>query len=206
LLIVQQEEDMDIVLDSPGELPPLTGDESLAPGATVRDFWAWALGDLRLNSTRGILAQFLVARALGDDRARNDGWGDYDVLTPEGIRVEVKSSGYLQSWGQRGVSRIVFSGLKARAWSDATGYSADAEFRADVYVFAVHTSTDRTKYDPLDLGAWVFWVAPVQVIAGLDQKTITLSRVEQVASGPLAWHDLDAAVRAAAPTIERRVP
>src|SRR5689334_1809608 len=90
------------------ETPLLTGEEEILPGATVRDFWAWALGDLRLNANRGMLAQFLVARAVGDVRPRDDGWGNFDVLTPEGIKVEVKSSGYLQSWRQTRPSRIVF--------------------------------------------------------------------------------------------------
>jgi hypothetical protein len=29
--------------------------------ATVSDFWRWAFSDLRDNTTRGILAEFLVA-------------------------------------------------------------------------------------------------------------------------------------------------
>lgn len=81
----------------PSELPILSGDEPLLPGVRVRDFWAWAMGDLRPNSTRGMLAQFLVAKAVGDTRPLDDGWGDFDVQSPEGIKIEVKSSGYLQS-------------------------------------------------------------------------------------------------------------
>lgn len=79
------------------ESPIFSGNEEILPGITVRDFWAWALGDLRLNSTRGMLAQFLVAKALGDTRPYDEGWGNFDVLIPDGIRVEVKSLGYLQS-------------------------------------------------------------------------------------------------------------
>src|SRR5690606_21596217 len=92
----------------------ITGEEVLLPGVRVLDFWRWALGDLRLNSTRGMLAQFLVARAVWDTRPNDDGWGDFDVLSPEGIKIEVKSSGYLQSWSQVNPSRIVFSGLMGR--------------------------------------------------------------------------------------------
>ncbi|MDQ3226352.1 MAG: hypothetical protein M3Q50_06965 [Chloroflexota bacterium] len=77
------------------EVALLSGNEQILPGIHVRDFWAWALGDLRLNANRGLLAQFLVAKALGDCRERDDGWGNFDVLTPEGIKVEVKASGYL---------------------------------------------------------------------------------------------------------------
>ena len=83
-------------------LPFLTGDERLGSiDVTVSDFWRWAFNDLRDNTTRGVLAEFLVARALGDVSDRRVGWANYDVLTPSGIRVEVKSSGRLQSWSQR---------------------------------------------------------------------------------------------------------
>jgi hypothetical protein len=71
------------------------GSESLTPGHTVLDFWRWALGDLRVNATRNLLTQFLVARAVGDARRKDDGWGAYDVETPEGLKIEVKSSAYL---------------------------------------------------------------------------------------------------------------
>jgi hypothetical protein len=180
------------------ETQPLTGDERILPGVSVRDFWAWALGDLRLNSTRGMLAQFLVANALGDPRLRDDGWGNFDVLTAEGIKVEVKSSGYLQSWKQRNLSRIVFSGLKGRSWDAETGYSAEPEFRADVYVFAVHTCQDPSLYDPLDLDAWIFYVLPAAVIRELGQKTLSLARLAALAPSPAGWSKLPELVRNAA--------
>lgn len=185
-------------LPHPGELPLLTGEEPLVAGATVRDFWAWALGDLRLNANRGMLAQFLVARAVGDPRPRNDGWGDYDVESPDGIRIEVKSSGYLQSWRQQRPSRITFSGLKALRWDDATGYGERPEFRADVYVFAIHGCTDPVAYDPLDLSAWSFRVLPASVLRVLDQRSISLWRLETLAPDAVAWDGLAAAIRAAA--------
>ncbi len=66
------------------DIPILRSDEPTLPGVTVRDFWAWALGDLPLNASRGVLVQFLVAKAVGDTRLRDDGWGDFDVSTPRG--------------------------------------------------------------------------------------------------------------------------
>jgi len=64
----------------------------------VSAFFTWAFSDLRLNIVRGVLAEFLVAKALGDPRdgVRN-AWDNYDVLSREGLRVEIKSSSYLQS-------------------------------------------------------------------------------------------------------------
>jgi hypothetical protein len=180
------------------DITPLTGDELLLPGVRVREFWAWAMGDLRLNSTRGSLAQFLVARAVGDTRANDDGWGDFDVLSPEGIRIEVKSSGYLQSWVQKKVSAITFSGLTGRTWSAESGYGLAPEVRADVFVFAVHTSQDPDTYDPLALSAWDFYVVPGSTVRSIGQKTIGLNRVRKIAGNPIGWSDLRQAILGAA--------
>jgi hypothetical protein len=40
----------------------------------------------------------------------------YDLITSTGIRIEVKSSAYLQSWSQKRLSTISFSISPARYW------------------------------------------------------------------------------------------
>jgi hypothetical protein len=65
--------------------------------ATVLDYWRWAFSDLRDNTQRGVLAEFLVALALGRTETRRKAWDNYDVTTSSGLRIEVKASGYLQS-------------------------------------------------------------------------------------------------------------
>jgi hypothetical protein len=85
-----------------------------AVDATVREFWAFAMSDLRMNNVRGYLAEFLVAKAVGATGSRVE-WDAYDVLTPDGIRVEVKSAGHLQVWAQRRLSRISFGSMKGRS-------------------------------------------------------------------------------------------
>jgi hypothetical protein len=118
-------------------------------------------------------------------------------LTPEGIKVEVKSSGYLQSWAQKGLSKIVFSGLKARSWDALIGYSEEAEFRSDAYVFAVHTCQDPSVYDPLVVNDWIFYVLPSSTIRRLGQKTLTLSRLVTLAPEAVLWEELRSAVATA---------
>jgi hypothetical protein len=122
-------------------LPPLDGSEPFnGVDATVVDFWRFALSDLRMNNTRGYLAEFLVAKAVGATAGRVE-WDAFDVLAPSGARIEVKSSAYLQVWDQRPPSRIVFSGLTGRTWSPQGGESSVATYNADVYVFCVQTAT-----------------------------------------------------------------
>jgi hypothetical protein len=70
-------------------------------GAELGDFWRWAFSDLTSNALRGVLAEYLVARALGADRGARTEWDACDVCAPDGTRIEVKSAAYLQSWSQR---------------------------------------------------------------------------------------------------------
>jgi hypothetical protein len=62
---------MSDVWTSAPTLPPLDGSESFSGvDATVLDFWRFALSDLRMNNTRGYLAEFLVAKAVGATAGR----------------------------------------------------------------------------------------------------------------------------------------
>ena len=111
----------------------MSGDEPIGGGGlTLRNFWAWCLSDLRTNTVRPMLAEFLVARALGAaDRPRVE-WDAYDVRTSDGIRVEVKSGAYLQAWEQSRLSTVVFGGLSARTWTRESGYTPAGSYNADV--------------------------------------------------------------------------
>lgn len=63
----------------------------------------------------GMLAEFLVAEALGAATRPRSEWDAYDVVTPDGIRVEVKSSAYVQAWAPARPSSIRrFGGLNGR--------------------------------------------------------------------------------------------
>jgi hypothetical protein len=107
--------DADVGTPSPGWLipkpaRPLTGQERFSSDpSSVLDFWRWAFSDLRTNIVRGVLAEYLVARAVGDLSPLRKAWDNWDVTTATGIKVEVKSSAYLQSWNQRKLSAITFS-------------------------------------------------------------------------------------------------
>src|SRR4051794_6120931 len=89
-----------------GWIPPAppqlleASDQFTGLDATVADFWRYAFSDLRDNTVRGVLAEFLVAAALGQTESRRIGWANHDITTRSGTRVEVKASGYLQSWAQ----------------------------------------------------------------------------------------------------------
>jgi hypothetical protein len=52
----------------------------------------------RDNATRGVV-EYVVALAFGVDVSDiRERWATFDLLTPSGIKVDVKSAAYLQSW------------------------------------------------------------------------------------------------------------
>jgi hypothetical protein len=158
----------------------LSGEEALDElNAAVLDFWKWGFSDLKMNVVRGIFAEFLVARAVGDpaEVVRN-AWAPFDVKTPpdetapDGIRIEVKSSAYIQAWRQRKLSRISFSGLKTRSWSPESGYSPQREVQADVFVFALHTAKTHENYNIFDLKQWELYVVSGEVIRDYPRNSV----------------------------------
>lgn len=165
--------------------------------ASVVDFWRFAMNDLRTNNVRGYLAEFLVARALGSLAARVE-WDPWDVTAPDGTRVEVKSSGYLQSWGQKKLSRPTFRVAAAYGWDEATdSWSAEQRFHAGAYVFCLHTAATHDEYDPLEIDQWRFYVAGRAEVEAQAGSSMGLGTLGRVAGAPLAFSGLHDAVIAA---------
>jgi hypothetical protein len=196
--------DADADTPSPGWLipkpaRPLTGQERFSSDpASVLDFWRWAFSDLRTNIVRGVLAEYLVAQAVGDPSPLREAWDNWDVTTATGIKVEVKSSAYLQSWNQRKLSAITFSGLTGREWSAQTNeLAADRTLRAEVYVFAIHTCREPDQYDPLEIEDWEFRVMSAAQLAEHGYRSVTLSFLNRHAPTAYSLNDLAQAVERA---------
>jgi len=175
----------------PVELQLLSGDEVLGP-ATVRDFWRWALGDLRMNNARGYLVEFLVAQALGDPSPMRVEWGSFDVQAADGTRVEVKTTGRLQSWTLKKLSTPTwnFKSVRAkRVWSEDRGdYEAvDPDVRVHVWIFALQTALDPALYDPLNfLEQWVpCRASPPAACHRTDQRSACAIRTSRHLAGDL---------------------
>lgn len=167
--------------------PPKSGEEQIrdehgVPRGSLLGFWRWAYSQTLDNALRGVLAEYLVGLALGGpDRDARVEWDPYDLTTPDGVKVEVKSTAYLQSWAQKRKSTLVFNIPETNAWDPATGFWASSRARqSDVYVFCVFTAVDPDTADPLDMAQWDFYVAPTprvnETLGG--QKTVTLSSLK----------------------------
>ncbi len=155
----------------PSPITLLSGDEPFKDmDAIVRDFWIWSTSDLRDNTTRGVLAEFIVAKAVGATAEMRSPWDNYDVELPEGTRIEVKASAYLQRWPQRRLSTIRFSGLTGLSWNAKEGMRGEKrEVRADVFVFAIQTCKKHEEYEALDISQWIFTSSPRESSRDMDR-------------------------------------
>lgn len=138
------------------------------------NFWQWSASDLVSNAMRGILAEYLVACALQLDTAVRVEWDAYDLLMVSGMRIEVKSAAYLQSWHQTKLSPISFNIRSTRSEQD--GYQ-DLKRQGDVYVLCLLHHQDKTSLDPLDVAQWSFYIMSAGVLNQKfpTQKTLRLS-------------------------------
>lgn len=186
----------------PPELAALTGDEHFGNGKTVADFWRWTMGDLRMNTTRGFLVEYLVACAVDSKDRHRVEWAPFDVQAGDGTRLEVKATGRLQSWTSPPVTSPSWSFGSvnaARIWDDQAGAYTDVDpwNRVDAWVFALHTCSVPADYNPLDLRQWEFRAVPHRALVNLRQKSARVSTIEALSTGPVAYEGLaDAVTRA----------
>jgi hypothetical protein len=164
-------------------------------GRTVGDFWRCAYSDVRSNTTRSVFAEYIVGLALGVVNKPRVEWDSVDLRYGD-FKVEVKASGYCQSWFQKKPSSILFSIRKAIFWNPATGaYEGEATRSADVYVFCVHAEREKSKANVLDVSTWEFYVVPTRTLnqAFGAAKSLSLSSVARIAV-QCEWSGLKSAV------------
>lgn len=153
-------------------------------GPTLLDFWQWSVSDLVSNATRGILAEFIVASALGVATGVRKEWDAFDLRTPNGLKIEVKSCAYLQSWKQSKPSTITFSVRKSRGFDEQGRMTAAEPIRhSHLYIFALlHHRDSKKTLDPLNLDQWTFYPVPTSKLNERErsQHSITLRSLEKL--------------------------
>jgi len=172
------------------EISKRSAEEKFRDGSNNLDFnllsfWQWSSSDIVSNSTRGILAEYIVGKALEcikDDDIRDE-WGAYDLITQGGLRIEVKSAAYVQSWQQSRLSKISFKVPKTFGWDKETNkFDKEKKRQADVYVFALLSHKDKKTVNPLDISQWKFFVLPTKVLDERErsQHSITLLSLKKL--------------------------
>lgn len=169
---------------------PKTGDEKLSFNNTsikynLLNFWQWSVSDILSNATRGRFAEFIVGTAIDLEISDlRDEWAAYDLKTKDGIKIEIKSAGYIQCWKQEAYSKISFSIKAAKYWDPETNMSTEeAQRHADVYVFCLLKHKDQKTIDPLKLEQWSFFVLPTYKLDSYtrSKSSITLNSLEKLA-------------------------
>jgi hypothetical protein len=169
--------------------------------STLLDFWQWSVSDLVSNATRGVLAEFVVATALGIDvtGVRSE-WDPFDLTSGTGAKIEVKSAAYVQSWHQAKHSTISWRTPRTYLIDPLSNrQSAERRRQADVYVLALLEHKDKSTIDPLNVAQWAFFVLPTK---SLDERTrsqhsITLPSLLALTGGPVTYSALAEAVESA---------
>ncbi len=179
------------------------GDEALSYqnkniSYTLIDFWRWSVSDILSNATRGRLAEFIVATATNIDITEvRDEWGAFDLITPLGIKLEIKSAAYLQSWQQRILSIISFSTKLSSKWDAQTDKrSAIKQRHADVYVFCLLKHEDKQNVNPLNLDQWEFYVLATKQLNDYtrSQHSITLKSLKNLTPA-ISYPELDLEIK-----------
>lgn len=122
------------------------------------------------------------------------------MTTPSGIKIEVKSAAFIQTWQQKNLSSISFRVPRTRAWDPDTNLrEEDIRRQADVYVFALLFHSHKPTVDPLNVAQWRFYVVPTQVLNDQtrSQHSSTLRSLEELCDY-VEYAALGAAVEAAA--------
>lgn len=154
--------------------------EGNSAGFSVLDFWAFQHSNIW--DVQEEIAEFIVAKALGQDMPYNkNGWTLWD-MNYRGKRIEVKETGYYHSWRTDGkVSKQRTFGI-TKAYSRYKDNTSEFKRQNDIYVFCLILGETKEASNPLVLENWRFWVVPTSTINCLcgDNKTISLGRVKRI--------------------------
>jgi len=158
--------------------------ENTKIGYTLLDFWRWSVSDILSNATRGRFAEFIVGTAIGlKIENLRDEWDAFDLKTEDGIKIEVKSASFIQSWRQDKYSTINFSIKEAAHLDNVDSIKrGEAKRHADIYVFCLLKHKDQLSIDPLKLDQWEFYVLPTTQLNNYERgkSSIALSSLQKL--------------------------
>jgi len=145
-------------------------------GYKMLDFWKWSMSNILSNTDRGVLAEFIVATAIGFDNPIRNDWDSYDLTADNGrIKIEVKSSAYIQSWEQSKLSTIIFSIRESGCWDSKTNTYSDSKRHSDLYVFCLLKHKEQETLDPLKLEQWEFYVVKTEILNKYERSKVSIT-------------------------------
>ena len=169
---------------------------------SVLEFWRYAYG--QLEGLSGTVAEFLVARALGIEKAENvNYWTAYDMAY-RNKRIEVKATSYVHPWNTS-ISKVRNFSIEPTNnsyWginTDDVNGGKSLSRQSEIYVFCLNSNTDIQNNDPLKVDDWIFYVIPTYEINNYckdnpEQKKISLNVVKRLAQKGVAFDKLKSGV------------
>ena len=184
------------------------------PAFSVLEYWRFMFS--QLNNQHETIAEYLVNRALGAEKAENvSSWTGYD-LSYRAKRIEVKASSYIHTWNRKRVSQTRTFSIAPSSnlyWYGQRERDGKTQSRqSEIYIFCLNTNQDIENVDPLNLDYWEFYVVPTFVIdarcdriGNPDQKKISLSVVKRLSQGCVGWTGLRERVDAAIDMVDKHI-
>jgi len=159
---------------------------------TLSDFWSWNLSDLIENRNRGILAEFIVRQALDLKEPTRLEWDAYDLMTKDKVKIEIKSSAYLQAWKQNKFSTISFGIAPTKILLENNSYSKEKTRQADIYIFCLLDHKDKETINPMNLNQWTFYLVKTKTLNKKlhEQKSLGLSTLESIEHEKCNYNDI----------------
>ena len=159
----------------------------------LNEFQSWAFGDALENTFRGIVGEFIVLKAVESQAIHRLNWDGFDIKMTDGTKIEVKVSGYVQSWNQGKPSVIGFDIKEKDPWiaSEARYLGQKCRY-ADIWVFAIHREQDRSLANPFDTDQWEFLVTSTKWLYEVfgKQKEVRFSVLKSKGLKPVEFSAL----------------
>ena len=161
------------------------------------EFWSWNQSDLIENRTRGILAEFIVKKALGIKNSNRIEWDDYDLETENGTKIEIKSGAYIQTWEQKKFSNITFSISKTAGNKENPKYNGTHQRWSDFYVFCLLNCKNQKEINPMNLEQWTFYVLKTEVLNEKvgNQKSIGINSLLKLNPKIVTYKELEKIIK-----------
>lgn len=168
----------------------------------VLDYWQYAYSQLEADGAN--IAEFLVAKALGINKAENvNYWTAYD-MSYKNKRVEVKASRYIHPWNTK-ISKVRTFSIEPSNnayWGngdDGVSKGKVVSRQSEIYVFCLNDNKDLNDRNPLRIDDWKFYVVPTYAINlyckdNPRQKKISLGVVKRLAGKESYFSDLRSCV------------
>ena len=129
------------------------------------------------NNLRGLWVEMMVAEILGSDwRQVGNDWAPWDLERSDGLKVEVKQSAFVQSWGNS-ISAPRFSIAAPKGYYlDGKTYlhNPSGKRPAELYIFAWHEGDDQRV-----ASEWQFYVVQSSRLPA-QQKSIGLGAIGEL--------------------------